>query len=474
MQIQQKNQWRLLSIVASFALILAIVSEALLPRGSIARASLSRPAFKAHTIQAMPIFHTLSTLQNVLPAHSRSDPKTTLYKCQREIDPQPVHCYGPYQIRQAYGVSDLLAQHFTGQGSTIAIIDAYGSPTIQKDLQAFDNAWGLPEAKLHIIAPYGQPKADSEWVPETSLDVEWAHAIAPDATLNLIVAKSSNDVDLYKVTKYAVEHNLGDVLSLSFGENEKCADPALRSAEHTLFSQATSKGITILAAAGDSGSAQLTCDGTSFEEAISFPAADPLVTAIGGTDLNADAVSGQYISQSAWNESSIFNKATGGGYSAFYPQPVYQRGVTNSTSGRAIPDISLNASVNGGVIAFDSDLSTGRITISIMGGTSVATPELAGIIADGVQMVHHRLGLINPALYKLGTSKDYAHLMYDITSGNNVLASSSIAGYPAVKGWDPVTGWGTPQGALPFLQALIADQTTGIQLTSTKHPGPRP
>jgi len=470
----QKNQWKVLSIVASLALILAIVGEALFPRGSIARAALAEPAFKAHTIQATPILHTLNTLQNVLPAHSRSGPKTVLYKCQREKDPQPVHCYGPYQIRQAYGVNDLLAQHFTGQGTSIAIIDAYGSPTIQKDLQAFDNAWGLPEAKLKIIAPYGQPKADSDWVPETSLDVEWAHAMAPDATLNLLVAKSSNDVDLYNVTRYAVEHNLGDVLSLSFGENEKCADPALRNAEHILFSQATSKGMTILAAAGDSGSAQLTCDGSSFEEAISFPAADPFVTAVGGTDLQADSISGQYISETAWNESSVFNKATGGGYSRLYAQPAYQRGATGTASGRGIPDISLNASVNGGVVAFDSDLATGHITISIMGGTSVATPELAGIIADGIQMAHHRLGAINPALYKLGTSKDYAHLMNDITSGNNVLAASSIAGYPAAIGWDPVTGWGTPQEVLPFLKVLIAGQVTGIQSTSTKHPGQRP
>jgi len=91
-----------------------------------------------------------------------------------------------------------------------------------------------------------------------------------------------------------------------------------------------------------------------------------------------------------------------------------------------------------------------------MGGTSVATPELAGILADGVQLAHHRLGSINPALYKLGNSKLYHQVMHDISSGDNMLASTGLAGYAATPGWDPATGWGSPRQAAAFLQALIA------------------
>jgi subtilase family serine protease len=90
-----------------------------------------------------------------------------------------------------------------------------------------------------------------------------------------------------------------------------------------------------------------------------------------------------------------------------------------------------------------------------MGGTSVAAPEMAGILADGVQLAHHRLGQINPALYKLGVSPLYSQAMHDVTSGSNALASSGLTGYMAGPGWDPATGWGSPKQAEVFLQALI-------------------
>ncbi len=439
-------------------MLLALLSGAsLLPWGKPAAAT-SGPVFKTHTVQVKPVIRRLKIISfarsDMQEASAKANP--VLFACQSNTDPRPVLCYGPDQIRAAYGVNDLLNRQITGRGSSITIIDAYSSPTVRHDLRAFDSAWGLSNPRLNVLAPFGVHGSDTIWSAEVSLDVEWSHALAPDATINLILAKSSNDVDLYKALAYAVQHNLGDVISLSFGENENCVDPALRHAEHAILKEAIKKGMTVLAATGDLGSAQMTCDGSGYQEAVSFPADDPLVTAVGGTQLFADATSGQYIRETAWNESDAYNKATGGGYSKMYKSPAYQKVLAAGAGGRGVPDISLNASVNGGVLVYQSDATTHKTTVSIMGGTSVAAPEMAGILADGVQMAHHRLGEINQALYKLGASSNYSQAMNDIITGDNILVSSGLSGYTTGQGWSPVTGWGSPRQAGTFLHDLIA------------------
>lgn len=454
-----KRERAVLSTLLNLALLALSLGGTLFARSDLVNAASPNEAFRPHTVQVKPVIHKLP---KNLRVKARASVKPVRFSCQRNDDPQPMLCYGPYQIREAYGVTSLLEKKISGQGSTIAIVDAYGSPTIQQDLRAFNEAWGLPDATLNIVAPFGGQQTDSTWAPEVSVDVEWAHVMAPDATINLVVAKSSNDVDLYYAIKYAVEHDLGDVISLSFGESEFCIDPKLRRAQHRVFEQAAQKGITVVAAAGDFGPAQYSCDNTSLQQAVSLPAADPLVTAVGGTTLNADAATGKYISETTWNESEELNKATGGGYSTTFARPTYQDGVTGNTPGRAVPDISLNASINGGVLVYQSSTTATQPSITVIGGTSVGAPELAGIIADGVQMAHHRLGTLNPRLYKLGQSKDYEQVMNDITSGNNTLPVARIPGYAARKGWDAVTGWGSPKQAETFLQAMIGPpDTTG-------------
>lgn len=462
MQAKPTHLRTIIAILFSLALLVASAGTALSVRGDPAHvASLidtipSDQVFKTHKIEIQPEIRELNPTQSTHAKSAGAGLRPVRYACQSNTNPRPVLCYGPYQIRKAYGVTGLLDRQITGQGTTIAIIDAYGSPTIRKDFQAFNAAWGLPEAQLNIYAPFGIRGSDSTWISETSLDVEWAHAMAPGAAINLVLAKTSNDVDLYKALAYVVKQNLGDVISLSFGENERCIDPQLRRAEHRTLKEAVSKGMTIVVATGDYGSAQLTCDNGSYQRAVSYPASDPLVTAVGGTALTADAVTGRYIDETAWNESSAFSKATGGGYSKLYAAPGYQQGIRGAARGRGVPDIALNASVVGGVVVYENNRLTGRTTINIMGGTSVATPELAGILADGVQLAHHRLGSINPALYKLGNSKSYSQAMHDISSGDNMLASTGLDGYAAAPGWDPATGWGSPRYAETFLQALIA------------------
>lgn len=162
------------------------------------------------------------------------------------------------------------------------------------------------------------------------------------------------------------------------------------------------------------------------------------MTAIGGTALTADAVTGTYSGETAWNESGVTGSASGGGYSVIYARPHYQSGITGATTQRGMPDLALNASINGGVPVYMTDPFSGTVTATIVGGTSVATPELAGIVADGVQMGHHRLGTLNPDLYRLGMGNRHDALFNDITLGSNILLGNTIPGYPVVQGWDPV------------------------------------
>ena len=128
------------------------------------------------------------------------------------------------------------------------------------------------------------------WSSEISLDVEWAHAVAPGAAITLVLAKSNEDADILSATKYAVDHNLGEVISQSFGEGETCMDPNLLKQQHAVFQAANAKGITLIASSGDQGSAQPTCDGSSFFLSASSPASDPLVLGVGGTQLAATPV----------------------------------------------------------------------------------------------------------------------------------------------------------------------------------------
>jgi subtilase family serine protease len=379
-----------------------------------------------------------------------------------------IHCYGPKQFQNAYTVTPLLNSGIQGQGSTIVIIDAYQSPTIVQDLATFSKTFNLPAAKLNIIHPDGIPAWNPNdtnmagWGEEISLDVQWSHALAPRAKIVLVEAKSNQDADLLSVTKYAVNHNLGDVISQSFGEGESCADPAILKAEHEVFQVAAKKNITVFASAGDSGSAQPTCDGTSDFLSASTPASDPLVTGVGGTQLVADLTTGKYTSESVWNETVTGYGAGGGGYSKVYTRPDFQDSVT-SKKGRGVPDVAFDAAVNGGVLVAVSYLPSGKEggPWHIFGGTSASSPEWAGLIALGDQLAGHRLGFINDAIYNLGRSEDYHKAFHDITVGNNTFVGTDskgnpikINGFSAKKGWDAASGWGSPIAAnlLPLLE----------------------
>jgi subtilase family serine protease len=382
------------------------------------------------------------------------------FKCQASN--APVRCYSPQQIRRAYNVQSVLDAGITGEGRTIVIIDAFQSPTIVHDLATFDGVFGLPNPTLNIIAPDGltpfNPNDPNQvgWAGEITLDVEWSHVVAPDATIDLVLAKSSNDPDILSVTKYAVENNLGGVISQSFGEGETCADPNLVQAEHQVFKEATAKHITLFASSGDQGAALPTCNGSSFFLSASTPASDPFVTGVGGTHLEANSQTGAYAGETAWNDSF---GASGGGFSTVYSRPNFQEDVVQRKH-RGVPDVAYNGDVNGGVLVVWSSSGAGPNKVFIFGGTSAGSPQWAGIIALGNQVAGHRLGFINKAIYRIGESAAYSRAFHDIVIGNNTFTVTdasgntvTILGYNTRRGWDPVTGWGSPNVArlLPLL-----------------------
>lgn len=375
-----------------------------------------------------------------------------LFSCQEPG--AAINCYTPQELATAYDIPATL----NGAGQTIMIVDAFGNPTITQDLGVFNTVFGLPPANLNILYPSGQPTFDPTnadevgWSGEIALDVESAHAIAPAATIDLVVAKSDQDSDILAAEQYAVQHDLGSVLSQSYGEAESCEATSIRNADHVLYAQAAVKGISVFASTGDDGAAQPSCDGTSFLKSAGLPAADPLVTSVGATSLTATQTSGTYVSETAWNDEF---GSSGGGFSTLFSRPIYQALDHASSPGRGVPDVSYSGDVNNGLLIAWSQGDPANVgDIFLFGGTSAGSPQWAAITALADQSGHHRLGFLNPALYAIAATPLYGHVFHDVTTGNNSVTVAdangnplSITGYSAGKGWDPVTGLGTPDVA---------------------------
>ncbi len=394
-------------------------------------------------------------------ASSKHKGSSYLFSCQEPG--AALNCYTPQELATAYNIPSKL----TGKGETIVIIDAYGDTTVTQDLNVEDSTFGLPAANLNVIYPDGQPVIDPtnadevDWSGEIALDVESAHAIAPAATIDLVIAKSDQDADILSALQYVVKNNLGAVLSQSYGEAESCEDPSITSADHTLFTTAENEGISVFASSGDNGAAQPSCDGNSFIKSVGLPAADPLVTSVGGTSLTASQPNGTYESETAWNDAY---GASGGGYSTIYATPNYQQKLLKSkTKGRGVPDVSYSGDVNNGLlIAWSQDDPTMVGGIYLFGGTSAGSPQWAAITALADQSKGHRLGLLNKKLYDIAESSKYTADFHDVKTGNNTVSLTdvngnpvNITGYSAGKGWDAVTGLGSPN-ATKLIKALVA------------------
>lgn len=390
-----------------------------------------------------------------------TSPSYGLFTCQ--VGLSSAVCYDPYQMRTAYGVDKLIAAGYDGKGKTIVIVDAFQDANLVADLKYYISFYGLPSLNglgnpfdpslgtFTQIAPDGLGPVDDNWAGEITLDVEWAHAIAPGANITLVLAKSNEDADILSATKYAVDHNLGDVISQSFGEDESCMDPGLLAQQHQVFADATKKNITLFASSGDDGAAQPTCDGSSYVKAASSPASDPLVTAVGGTELHAagyclaslgcdpsaNPAPGTYQGEIVWNETEY--GATGGGFSVLYDEPPYQKATVKGKQ-LGVPDVSYSAAVLHGVL---TRFYGGWY---LFGGTSAGSPQWAAILAIADQKAGHDLGFINSALYQISQAKPkYAASFFDVTSGNNSFVDVVVVqGWDAVPGWDAATGLGSP------------------------------
>ncbi|HLX20927.1 MAG TPA: S53 family peptidase [Gaiellaceae bacterium] len=397
-------------------------------------------------------------------------------------------CYTPQQIQQAYGYSGLLASGVNGKGETIVIVDAFSNPYLAKDLKIQDATFKLPDPNFKVVAPQGVPAFDinngdmDNWAVEMTLDVLWAHAMAPGASIVLVEAKSDQDSDMLAATKWAVDNNAGDVISQSFGEAETCADSSFLAQEHAVFQEAVNKGITLFASSGDSGAAQYNCDGSAAILSVGSPASDPLVTSVGGTTLDASNPAGNYLGETAWTEPYLCNppdaddvNCSGGGYSTLYSVPDFQQGVVAAGSGRGVPDVSYNAGLNGGVLIhsglvnlFYGYAPNDPTVFFTIGGTSAGSPQWAALAADAGQLAGHPLGDINPTLYALASRPaTYAADFHDITVGSNTVADLGGEGYDTGTGWDAVTGLGTPNAAnlLPALAAGCVSGTVTGDLT---------
>jgi subtilase family serine protease len=399
----------------------------------------------------------------VIPA-TRAEPITieaghagqTAFPCE-SIDAE-VRCYTPAQLAKAYGWNQFKDR---GKGETVVIVDAYQSPTLLQDVALEDTTFGLPAPHLTIIAPQGLPPFDSlngdmvGWSGEITLDVESVHAYAPAARIVLDLAKSDQWTDIQAAVKYAVDDNLGGVISMSFGEPE-CWVASLAAAEHRLFQQAVSEGITLVAASGDTGAGEPSCTSFGLALSVSLPASDPDVTGVGGTNLFLTE-GGAWVGETAWMDGY---GESGGGFSSLYRTPSYQQ--TLGLPSRSVPDVAYDAGVNGGILIAWGESGNGPGLFYIDGGTSAGAPAWAAIAAVADQVAGHRLGLLNPELYTLGESQDYGSYFHDITIGNNIIEGM---GYDATTGYDVVTGWGTPQlgSLIPALAANLGGTAAGRQ-----------
>jgi subtilase family serine protease len=373
------------------------------------------------------------------------------FPCQQTV---PAHCYGPDQLRAAYGIQPVLDGGVTGSGRTVVLVEAFGSPTFQSDLAVFDAIWHLPAPpRLSVVFPDGATPFDPSdpvqvgWALETAADVEWAHAIAPSAAIEVLFAKSASDVDLLSAVEYAVDHRLGDVISQSFGEAEQCAAPGVIARQHEVYERAVERGITLLASAGDQGATQPTCDGSSLlgVRAVATPASDPFVTGVGGTVLVADGVTGAYQAEAAW-------PAGGGGFSNSFRRPGFQATASTGSDRRGVPDVAYDAGV-GIIIVWSLLAPPGHAGLGVFGGTSVGPPQWAGVIALADQKAGRRLGWVDPVLYHLARHHTDG-AFHDIVAGNN--SFGGVLGFAAGPGWDAVTGLGTPDVAV-----LIRDLARG-------------
>ncbi len=396
------------------------------------------------TTETMPVAAPLSLVDTVEPLVGTASPGG----------------FTPTQIRHAYGFDQISFDGGTiqgdGTGQTIAIIDAYHDPNIASDLASFDAYFGLsaPPSFTQVDQNGGTnyTGTNGSWATETALDVEWAHALAPGASILLVEANSANFSDLTAAVDYARNVPAVSVITMSWGVSEFFGETSY---DHYFTTPVGHTGVTFFGAAGDSGGPGV------------YPAYSPNVTAVGGTTLSLDG-SNNILNETVWNDGT---HSSGGGISQYEAKPSWQNGVANqSATKRVMPDVAFDANPSTGVPIYDTFNNASNKPWSKVGGTSFSAPAWAALVAIANQgrtlvglPVFDTTSLMTK-LYSMPASN-----FNDITSGTSGGSIPQSAGV----GFDAVTGRGSPKGALivaslvdastaPAAVDLVAASDTGI------------
>jgi len=411
------------------------------------------------------------------------------------------HYLAPADFATIYNVSSLYTTGVNGSGQTIAIV---GRSNISlDDVQAFRSKFGLASNPPKVTIVNTDPGQNGDVV-EALLDTEWSGAVAPKATVNLVVASSTNTSDgIDLAAQYAVNHNTGSVISVSYGACEAAMGVAELSFYHALWQQAAAQGISVFVSSGDSGAAG--CDPGSSPvpkvRGVNGLCSSPYSTCVGGTQFRDTSNPGQYwlagnnsylgsaqsyIPEAVWNESGTSGGsglwAAGGGASITFPKPSWQKGPGVPADGvRDVPDVSLTAAAHDGYL-----MVQGGNLLSVA-GTSASSPSFAGLMALVNQKTAARQGNANPILYGLATKQSTggAAVFHDVEAGNNSVPG--VTGFTAGIGYDLAAGLGsvdatqlanhwndataqTPTFTLSALQSAItltSGQTTQLKVSST-------
>jgi subtilase family serine protease len=389
-------------------------------------------------------------------------------------------CLTPTTIKDGYNFASLPSTA-NGSGQKIVIVDAYGSPTISNDLKTFDKQFGLPDPTLTIVYPGGKPSVNLSnatqlgWAEETSLDVEWAHAAAPGAQIVLVVSNNDQGSTLQSTLLYAATNYPGSAMSLSFGVQELSINGGANNTQlqqsSQVYATAANNKVTVIAAAGDFGAI-----GGFTAANPQYPASDPHVLAVGGTNLTLFH-NGNYRNESVWNDADNClspcvlgaDGATGGAASTIFGDGLLPTqhavaalsGITNTM--RKVSDVAYNASPNTGVVVYigftAKGISPGYYAV---GGTSQGPPQYAGIVAIANQLRQTKcgapcpLGWITDKVYQIyqNAQTTKSPPFHDVITGDNKFPLGQT-GFLASAGYDYPTGLGSPN-VTNLVNALVA------------------
>jgi subtilase family serine protease len=491
---------------------MAVAAVAALGAGSAAAAPVAAGSAAGSATAAVHVVPFATG--HVLSTGELTKPPTTA-QCESQFG---IACYQAFQLQAAYNLAPLFARGIEGQGETIVVVDAFGSPSIASDLKTFDQEEGLPNPpSFKVITPVGRITTTPEnctstfrptgpdlcsdyygWTDETSLDVEWAHTIAPEASILLVETPVTETEGVYGLPQlvaaenYVINHHLGDVITQSFGAAEGTfTSPGQIYSLRSAYFNAAAHGVTVLAASGDQGSTSDICNPAadcadpqdvvccSANPSVDWPSTDPLVTTVGGTQLHLNAEGRRTAPDSAWDDLSSAVGVTGpvytwgssgGGHSMVFPRPAFQNEVASTVGAtRGTPDIAMSAAVNGSVDFYDST-NPAIAGWGIVGGTSEASPLFSGIVALADQVAGQSLGYLNPSLYALARSGPRSGIVpvaqgsntytfclaADVASDSSCASGSDLVTVPGATAdgtYNDATGWGTVNAAR-FVPAL--------------------